>query len=81
MTCRLFGKYFDSLTTLLSALNINWRTFYTLMIICGLFSNISISLVQTLYMLMIYVCLEFKIWLIIPMLFLNLHNDTVPIFP
>jgi hypothetical protein len=81
MTCRLFGKYFDSLTTLLSALNINWRTFYTLMIICGLFSNISISLVQTLYMLMIYICLEFKIWLIIPMLFLNLITIQCPFFP
>ncbi len=32
MTCRLFGKYFDFLTTLSIALTTNWRTFYTLMI-------------------------------------------------
>ncbi len=50
-------------------------------IIYGFFSNISTSLVQTLYMLMISKCPEFTIWLIFPMLFLKFHEDTVPIYP
>jgi len=37
--------------------------------------------VQPLFLLMIYICLEFTIWLIFPMLFKKIHDDTVPIFP
>ncbi len=47
-------------------------------IICGLFSNIWTSLVQPLYVNDLHKSL---IWLIFPMLFLYLHDDTAPFFP
>ena len=67
----------------------NFLYINSLYIICGLFSITSTSLVphlllwlkilQTLCMLMTSLCLELIIYLIFPMLFLNLHDNTVSV--